>query len=67
MEHKILEELHVVRSKVDALDKEVARLREDYNDKHLSKNEAILLAEALEEEKNGKTISATALKKKLGL
>ena len=67
MEHKLLEELHSVKSKVDALDKEVAQLREDYNDKHLSKTEVVLLAEAFNDEKSSKTISAAQLKKKLGL
>lgn len=67
MSNMILEELQFVKTKVFAIDKELHRLREDFEDTHMNASEKKLFSEALEAEKRGKTISLSEAKKKLGL
>ena len=67
MEHRILEELKLVREKVDGMDRDLHDLREDFDDTHLSAEERKLMSAALEEEAQGKTVSASELAKLVGL
>ncbi len=62
VEKKILEELTFVRAKVVELDKEIHSLREDFEDTHLGEEERKMLAEALEEEREGKTVPIAGVK-----
>ncbi len=64
VEQRILEELEVVKTKVIEMDNELHRLREDFDDTHMSGEERRILAEALEEESQGKTISLENVKKR---
>lgn len=66
VEKKILEELTFVKAKVVELDREMHSLREDFEDTHLSEEERKMLVEALEEEREGKTVSISDVKKRLG-
>ncbi len=67
VERQILDELRFVKSKVLDLDKAFHRLRESFEDAHLSEEERRLVARALKEEQEGKTIPLATVKKRLGL
>ncbi|VVB81574.1 Uncharacterised protein [uncultured archaeon] len=67
VELKILEELEVVKTKVAEMDDELHRLRDDFADTHMSGEERRILAEALEEGRQGKTVSLENVKKHLNL
>ncbi len=47
--------------------KELHEFKEEYADTHLTEEERKMLAEALEEEKQGKTVSLADIKKRLKL
>jgi hypothetical protein len=66
MERKILGELASVKSKLSEMDKELHGLREDFADTHLTEEERKKIADALAEEKEGKTTSLAEMKKQLG-
>ncbi|HLF54573.1 MAG TPA: hypothetical protein VI612_02540 [Candidatus Nanoarchaeia archaeon] len=67
IEKKILAELKSVKAKVAEMDKELHLLREDFSDTHLSEEERKMVAEALEEVRQGKTVPLEVVKKRLGL
>jgi len=66
MERKILDELASVKSKLVEMDKELHGLREDFAETHLTEEERKKIADALAEEKEGKTVSLAEMKKQLG-
>lgn len=67
VEQRILDELKSVKEKVAEIDKELHQLREDFADTHLSDEERRMLAKALKEEQEGKTVPLAEVEKRLGL
>ncbi len=65
VEVRILEEIGSVKAKINEMDKEIHRLREDFADAHLSEKERAMLTDALEDEKQGMTISLKDVEKRL--
>lgn len=66
VEQQILDEVRVVKGKIIEIDRELHRLREEFEDTHLSEEERTMLGEALEEERKGETVSLERLKRELG-
>ncbi|MEK6823183.1 MAG: hypothetical protein AABY13_05110 [Nanoarchaeota archaeon] len=64
---KILDEIKFVRAKVTEIDRELHDLREEFADAHLSEQERKMLLNALEEEREGKTIGLAEMQRRLGL
>ena len=65
-EQIILKELRSMKTKMVEMDKELHRLREEFEDTHMSIEERETLFNALDDEKNGKTVSLAEMRKRLG-
>lgn len=64
---QILHELKAVKERVSQLDVSFQKLREEFGESHMTGEERKMVAEALEEERLGKTVSLAAVKKRLGV
>lgn len=65
-EQKLLQDMDFVKSKIVEMDKELHKLREDFEDTHLTEEDRKALAEALEDARQGRTIPLSEVKKKFG-
>ena len=64
---KVLDELKAVKKTVTEMNRELHKLREDFEDAHLSEDDRKALIAALDDEKYGRTVSGVSLRKQLRL
>jgi hypothetical protein len=64
---KVLDELKLVKKAMSKMSRELHKLREDFEDTHMSEDDRKALLAALEDEKNGDTVSTQELRQQLGL